>query len=104
MSKRISVFYTVTVLSLFLSGAAVLLISAQDMETVSIDSTVPDIEAYSIEGLPVSFHPPEGKILLVQFMKSSDGQADECIRGPDRPLWAFSRKWFASIVRVYGYG
>ena len=80
MSKRISVFYTVTVLSLFLSGAAVLLIAAQDMETVSIDSTVPDIEAYSIEGLPVSFHPPEGKTLLVQFMKSNDERADECIR------------------------
>ncbi len=80
MYNRVSVLYVITVMSFCLAGGAVLLMAASDVETVTIGATVPDIEADSIEGLPVSFRPPEGKILLVQFMDSSADQADESIR------------------------
>ncbi len=38
--------------------------------------TVPDMETYSIEGLPISLHPPENKLQLVLFWDAGDDNAE----------------------------
>lgn len=38
---------------------------------------IPKLDTYSLEGLPVSFHPSPGKLLLVQFWKPEDPKSIE---------------------------
>ncbi len=60
------------------SGFVGMIISA---ETSSLEagSTVPELEAYSIEGLPISLHPPENKMMLLLFWDITDENIDETV-------------------------
>ena len=43
--------------------------TASDRGSMRVNATAPEIETFSLEGLPVSFRPTQGKILLVQIWK-----------------------------------
>ncbi len=45
--------------------------------SLKVGETIPNLVADSIEGVPISFHPPAGKILLIRFWSPHIGKLDE---------------------------
>ncbi len=56
------------------------ILCAQENTSLSIGDVIPDIEADSLEGLPVSFRPPAGKVLLIVFWDKASFQSEERIK------------------------
>jgi len=56
--------------------------SAESLEDSSfqVGSVFPELQASSVEGMPVSFRPPVGQFLLVHFWKTADAQIDDAVK------------------------
>ena len=56
------------------------LFSVEKTGPFSIGDTIPDLEVYSAEGIPVSFRPPEGKHLWILFWNPNEEASEEWIK------------------------
>ena len=56
------------------------LFSVEKTEPFTIGDTIPDLELYSAEGIPVSFRPPEGKFLWILFWNPNEEASVEWIQ------------------------
>ena len=53
---------------------------SSNIAPVKIGQSIPDVEAFSVEGMPVSFHAPEDKMLFIQFWNTGAGSSEDLVK------------------------
>lgn len=114
MPRRIDYLTRFLFISL-IAGYAAFLTNEQVNAAVNAGDTIPKIETFSVEGVPVSFLPPENKLMLIQFWNpDSSGSANilkdtivlykrfhgkgfnvisACTKGTEDSILALSEQW-----------
>ncbi len=53
---------------------------SSNVAPLKIGQSIPEIEAFSVEGMPVSFHAPKDKVLLIQFWNTEAGSSENQVK------------------------
>lgn len=53
---------------------------AKEKPAIAVGTIIPNIEAGSVEGVPVSFYPPQGKLNLLSFLQTDTIQSVEALK------------------------